>query len=188
MVYANQDIIDEEGLPLHGSEYYKGYQWPPGSEHVKLPVHSGELNTKANNHIGGAFLYRDRVHWLLGDYSPIRFTREDYDYWMRVNALLTLKHTNFQDSVYEYRFHQNSLTQRDEEFGITRDRRNLMVFDDFRRDFYLSPLIWVIEKDPNLKDKSNQLFELFSSIKNAGHLILERNDLSSTPFQNYGCL
>lgn len=179
MVYANQDIIDGAGAPLRGSAHYRGYQWPPGSEHIKLPMHTGELNTKANNFIGGAFLYRQRVHWLLGDYSPLRFTREDYDYWMRVNALLTLKHTAFQDSVYEYRFHQNSLTHRDQEIGITRDRKKLMAFDDFRRDFYLSPAIWVLENDPLLEEPSRELTSLISSVKKAGHLILDRKTLDS---------
>ena len=174
MVYANQDLIDEAGAPLRGSAHYRGYERPSGSEHIKLPLHTGELNTRANNFIGGAFLYRDRVHWLLGDFSPLRFTREDYDYWMRVNALLTLKHTPFQDAVYEYRFHPHSLTHRDQDLGITRDRKNLMVFDDFRRDFYLSPIIWVIEADPALDGQPRELSVLISEIEKAGHVILDR--------------
>ena len=63
---------------------------------------------------------------------------EDYDYWMRVNALLQLRHTDFDEPAYEYRFHSKSLTSRDEELGITRRRVRMMVFDDFRRDFYLA--------------------------------------------------
>jgi hypothetical protein len=89
--------------------------------------------------IGGAFMYRDRVAYLLGDYSPRCFGMEDYDYWMRVNALLTLQHVDFEQPVYEYRFHRDSMTSRDGELGITRNRVRLMTFEDFRLDFYLGP-------------------------------------------------
>ena len=169
MIYANQDIIAEDGTPLIGTDYYRGYHWPPGSEHVHLPKDTAELNTRPNNFIGGAFLYRDRVAWLLGDYSPLRYTREDYDYWMRVNSLMTLRHADFLETVYEYRFHSDSLTYKDEELGITRDRRNLMVFDDFRRDFYLTPMTWIIEEDKTIDHAVKEISTLNSCIDNAGH-------------------
>ncbi|NQS92056.1 MAG: glycosyltransferase [Chloroflexi bacterium] len=169
MIYANQDLIGEKGAPLRGSDWYDGYQRPRGSEHVHLPKDTAELNTRPNNFIGGGFLYRDRVGWLIGDYSPLRYTREDYDYWMRVNSLMTLRHADFQESVYEYRFHADSLTNRDQELGITRDRRNLMVFDDFRRDFYLTPLTWFIEEDISVDHSAKGISILNDCIKNAGH-------------------
>ena len=146
-VYANEDIIGEDGQLLCNSEWYHDYQKPIGSGHVHLPGDPSELNVVANNTIGGAFMYRNRVHFLLGDYSPYRFGTEDYDFWMRVNALMTLHHTDFPQQVYEYRFHASSLTSRDEELGITRSREGLMVFEDARRDFYNMPLAWLIAKD-----------------------------------------
>ena len=170
MIYANQDIIGEDGAPLRGTDYYQGYQRPPGSEHVYLPKDPAELNTRPNNIIGGAFLYRDRVAYLIGDYSLLRYTREDYDYWMRVNSLMTLRHADFLDPVYEYRFHSDSLTNQDEELGITRDRRNLMVFDDFRRDFYLTPLTWFIEEDISIGYSGKEISKLKSFIENASHV------------------
>ena len=80
------------GAPLRGSDWFSTYQVPPGSEHIHLPASTAELNTWPNNFIGGAFLYRSRVAWLLGGYSVNQYTREDYDYWMQVNALLTRLH------------------------------------------------------------------------------------------------
>ena len=182
MIYANLDIIGEDSLPLKGTDYYRGYQRPPGSDHIHLPKDTAELNTSPNNFIGGGFLYRDRVAWLIGDYSGLRYTREDYDYWMRVNSLLTLRHADFKDPVYDYRFHSDSLTNQDEKLGITRDRRNLMVFDDFRRDFFTIPLIWFIAEDSSAERPSEQISDLRTMINNAGHMVVELDQYSLPGF------
>ena len=173
MIYANQDIIGEDGLPLRNSDWYHGYQQPVGSEHIYFPTDPSELNTFPNNYVGAAFMYRSRVAALLGDYSTLRFTAEDYDYWMRVNQLMTLRHSDFEAPVYEYRLHVQSLTAHDEELGITRNRPKLIAFDDFRRDFCLSPLIWVVEttgSQPELKRTASRLRE---QIEKVGHLVYE---------------
>lgn len=162
MTYANMDIIGEDGEALRHSPWFEGYQYPHGSEHIYLPGNTNELNTYANNSIGGAFLYRKRVHHLLAGYSPWQFTREDYDYWMQVNALLTLRHSDFQQPVYNYRFHASSLTSQDASLKITQDRKFLMVFDDFRRDFYLMPMIWVVDG----ADESPSVRNLAETVKN----------------------
>ena len=173
MVYANQDLIGENGAALRDSDWYAGYQRPRGSEHVYLPKDTAELNTRPNNFIGGGFLYRDRAAWLIGDYNPLQYTREDYDYWMRINALMTLRHADFQEPVYEYRFHKDSLTHKDQELGITRDRTNLMVFDDFRRDFYLTPLTWFIEEDNSTDPSAEGSSVLKNCIEIAGHTLAQ---------------
>jgi polysaccharide pyruvyl transferase CsaB len=157
MIYANLDIIGEDGTPLRDSDWYGGYQQPAGSEHVFLPVDTAVLNVWPNNFIGGAFLYRNRVRSLIGGYNPYNFTREDYDYWMRVNALLTLRHADFDEPVYEYRFHRDALTSQDVTLGITSNRKYLMVFDDFRRDFYTMPLMWVVDDSDLLDEKSQSV-------------------------------
>ncbi|MCL4562636.1 MAG: glycosyltransferase [Chloroflexi bacterium] len=144
MVYANEDIIDERGDPLRNSDWFLDYQTPRGSEHIHLPANPAELNVIANNYIGAAFVYRDRVKELVGGYSPWLYGLEDYDYWMRVNDLLNLRHVDFDEPVYEYRFHPTSLTSRDEELQITRRRQGLMVFEDFRRDYLLAPAGWML--------------------------------------------
>ena len=184
MVYGNEDIINEHGEPLRGSTWFLHYQQPPGSEHVSLPGDPSELNVYPNNYIGAAFLYRKRVDTLLGDYSPRRFGAEDYDYWMRVNALFNLRHTDFQDNLYEYRFHNDSLTSRDEELGITRNRRRLMAFEDFRRDFYLTPLIWWIE--PGTDSCAQELAQKIRAwVSNAGHLIYEESIFDQTKLPDW---
>lgn len=145
MIYANQKIIGDLGEPLRDSPFFRTYQKPFGSEYIHLPKDPSELNTLPNNYIGAAFLYRQRVAALVGDYDPFRYTTEDYDYWLRVNALLNLRHADFDEPILSYRFHHGSLTSRDQELKINENRSRLLVFDDFRRDFYLRPLTWWVE-------------------------------------------
>lgn len=167
-IYANLDIIDEHGQPFRNAAYYEGYQKPHRSEHIALPNDTAELNVWPNNHVGAAFMYRSRVAQLLGDYSRYRFVLEDYDYWMRVNAFCTLRHVDFDETVYEYRFHSDSLTARWEEMGMLRNRDRLMVFEDFRRDFALTPLVWSL----SLRDESVRR-ALERRIRAAGHLLYQ---------------
>jgi polysaccharide pyruvyl transferase CsaB len=172
MTYANLDLIGEDGEPLRGTAHYDGRQVPPGSEHIHLPDSTSELNVTANNTIGAAFLYRSRVAHLLGDYSKFRFVMEDYDYWMRANALLTVRHADFNEPVYEYRFHRGSLTSRWGEFDILRRRDGLMVFDDFRRDFYLLPALWIVDSPADTR-----VAALVRRARAAGHLVYERSSV-----------
>ncbi|MCJ7674656.1 MAG: endo-1,4-beta-xylanase, partial [Sedimentisphaerales bacterium] len=54
-------IVGEDGQPLVNSGWYSGYQTLPGSEHIALPVDPSELNMVANNYVGAAFMYSNRV-------------------------------------------------------------------------------------------------------------------------------
>ncbi len=175
MVYADIDIIGEDGKRLEGSEWYLHYQDPPGSGQVHLPKDTAELNIWPNQYVGSAFLYRDRVDCLLGDYSPYRFTVEDYDYFMRVNEFFTLRHADFDDTIYEYRFHGKSLTSREKELNILHHRDALMVFDDFRRDFNLTPAVWILPGAEG--DEAEDAREAFRDLaRRAGHLVLPPGD------------
>jgi glycosyltransferase involved in cell wall biosynthesis len=173
MTYANIDLIDEAGQPLQNSTWYRGDQVPLDSEHIHLPKDPSEINTLPDNTIGSAFLYRRRVSGLLGNYSPYWYTVEDYDYWLRVNALLNLKHADFDAPIYAYRFHSESLTNRKEELEIDRRQERLVIYDGFRRDFYLSPLMWMIEAGPGLfaAQLAGRLRQLAVS---SNHLLLNR--------------
>lgn len=145
MIYANEDLIDEHGRPLRNSPYYPLYQRPLNSQHLYFPTETSELNVLFDNFVGGAFLYRARVRLLIGDYSSSLFGLEDYDYWMRINALLTLRHSDFGEPVYEYRFHSRSLTSQQADLQSAQNRERLLSMDAGRREFYLKPLAWRIE-------------------------------------------
>ncbi len=170
MAYANLDLIGENGEYLRGTGYYEGYQRPRGSEHIFMPAAPLELNVWANNTIGGAFMYRRRIAALIGEYSPHRFIAEDYDYWMRINALGVLRHADFDDPLYEYRFHSLSLTARWEEFRMLENRDRLMVFEEFRRDFYLSPMLWMIEHD---RASSGAAASITAQVRRLRHLVYD---------------
>ncbi len=178
MAYADIDIIGEDGELLKDSEWYKHYQRPPGSGHVHFPRDISELNIWPNQYVGAGFMYRDRVDCLLGDYSPHRFTVEDYDYFMRVNEFFTLRHVDFEDTVYEYRFHGTSLTSREKELDILGHRDSLMVFDDFRRDFNLTPVYWILESDGSAASRDAEA-AFREKARKAGDLTASRMDLDA---------
>jgi glycosyltransferase involved in cell wall biosynthesis len=101
---------------------------------------------------------------------------EDYDYWMRANAVLTVRHADVEDTLYEYRFHSQSLTARWTELDTLRNRERLMVFDDFRRDFFLTPMLWAIDGQGALAEA------LAERARRAGHPMLDgRAVLSALP-------
>ncbi|WP_372814338.1 glycosyltransferase [Paenibacillus sp.] len=170
MVYANMRLIDEKGELLTNHGWYEESKDPTV---VNLPYSTYELNVYPNNTIGAAFMYRAKVAHILEDYSSFKHTLEDYDYWMRVNSLFELAHTNTSKPIYRYRFHDKSLTSQDKELGITANRYKLMVLDDYRRDYYLSPMIWVIHGDSVIKSS------IISEIEKRGHLILSANQIKS---------
>ncbi len=173
MIYANMDLIEETGVPLKKSGWFEGYQIPHHSEHIHLPTDPSELNVIPNNFIGGAFMYRRLVADLLAGYSPFQYTREDYDYWMQVNSLFILKHTDFKEPVYKYRMHSASLTSQDADLRITEDRKFLMAFEDFRRDFYLMPLVWIFEDD---QIETPIVRQIKTSLQNRGQITITTSD------------
>ncbi len=172
MIFANMRLIDEKGKKLskHG-----WFEFPLGSGNVIFPENTYELNTYANNTIGAAFMYRASAKEILGCYSSYKHTLEDYDYWMRMNSLVNIKHTEFLEPIYSYRWHDKSLTAKDKELGITKNRYKLMVLDDFRRDFYMTPLIWYIKSNSANLDAAKE----FKNIaEKTGHLVVSKDDFS----------
>jgi len=170
MVYANMRLIDAEGKVIFNHGWYEEPQF---SGNVILPKSALELNVYPNNTIGAAFMYRAKVTKLLGEYSSYKHTLEDYDYWMRVNSLFELKHVTFDEPIYDYRWHDKSLTALDQELGITSNRYKLMVLDDFRRDFYLTPLVWIIEGDVN------EVEEFKNYVLAKGHTVVGREEIDT---------
>ena len=167
MVYTNMRLIDKRGRIKRGHFWFEK---PLFSGNVMLPSEINALNTYANNTIGASFMYRAKAAGILECYSRYKNTLEDYDYWMRINSLMKLKHSEYTKPLYLYRRHDNSLTARDKELGITKNRYKLMVLDDFRRDFYMSQLIWVAETE----DKENPYYKAFvKAAEKAGHIFMD---------------
>jgi glycosyltransferase involved in cell wall biosynthesis len=136
MVYANYDLIDDQGRPLLGSDYCPGYQIPFGSNHIHLPQDPSELCVIRNNYIGPCFMYRSWVGRLIGEYDRFTFTMEDYDYWMIINDLFKTEHLGKADILYANRVHADSLTGRKKELRIVENTDRLMEFENLRQEFY----------------------------------------------------
>jgi len=167
MVYADQELIDEEGKPLLQSDYCPGYQTPPGGNLICWPRDPGELNFVQNNYLGACFLYRAWAGMLVGDYSTSLFGFEDYDYWMRMNALFRVKHFGQRKSLYRYRVHRKSLSSRDTELQITQRVRDFMASESARREFFSQPF------DIALLGTHPWFDEIASKYRGAGHHIVE---------------
>jgi len=182
MVYGNMRLIDAKGHIKRGHFWFEK---PLFSGNVCLPKDTKSLNTFANNTIGAAFMYRAESAYILGDYSKYRTNIEDYDYWMRLNSLLKIDHCDDEKPLYLYRVHYDSLTAHDRELGITKNRYKLMVHDDFRRDFYMSALVWIVEKD----EGENPAFNEFTKkIDELGHVRLSREEaLACGMGEKYSC-
>lgn len=183
MVYGNMRIINKMGKIKRGHFWFEK---PFFSGNVCFPKSAEAINTFANNTIGAAFMYRKSAAYILGDYSKYKTNIEDYDYWMRMNSLLKIEHIDEEKPIYKYRIHKESLTAHDRELGITKNRYKLMVLDDFRRDFYMSVLIWIVETE----DENNKYYiEFIEAMKNAGHMIFTREEANSIIFPDkYSCV
>ncbi len=183
MVYGNMRLIDARGHIKRGKFWFEK---PLLSGNVCFPTNAKCLNTYANNTIGAAFMYRAEAAYILGDYSKYKTNLEDYDYWMRMNSLLKIDHTDDLRPLYLYRIHDESLTAHDRELGITKNRYKLMVLDDFRRDFYMSNLVWIAEAE----DKDNPYYsEFLKEVERSGHMLLSRDEaLSAGIAEEYSCV
>lgn len=139
MVYGNMQLLDADGRILRGQGWY---EIPPLSGNVCLPKNTLELNTYANNTIGAAFLYRAQAAAAVGAYAPKWFTMEDYDFFMRMNAVGRIEHLPEKKPLYFYRMHEEALTAKDAELGITARRPQLMELDKQRRGQLVRPLFY----------------------------------------------
>ena len=188
LVYADYDLIGEDGALLAGSPVCARLQHPPGSGHVRLLRDLSILNLINGNYIGGAFLYRSRVRHLIGDYSPRRFTCEDYDFFLRVNEQLHLCHVPFDGSVYDYRIHGGSLSARKEELQIDRKTEALLAFDGFRRDLASHPIAWTIETSAECGGRNAEKIKekIEERIRARGDLLWERGTWAVERLPRFG--
>lgn len=168
MVFANIRLIDEDDNPIVTNKWYANKYC---HENVMLPHCMLELNTYANNYIGAAFMYRAHVAHVLEGYSAMKYCTEDYDYWMRINSLFLLRHTCFQDPIYSYRFHSQSLTYRDKELKISENRYRLMLLDGFRREYYLKPMVWILDGE-----KTKLFVKVREDLIQSGHRVIDKQE------------
>jgi glycosyltransferase involved in cell wall biosynthesis len=180
MVYADQELIDEEGEPLLQSDYCPGYQTPPGGNLICWPRDPGELNFVQNNYFGACFLYRAWAGMVVGDYSTSLFGFEDYDYWMRMNALFRVRHFGQRTSLYRYRVHRKSLSSRDTELQITQRVHRFMAAEAARREFFAQPF------DVAFFGTHPWFEEIGDKYRGAGHHVMEGNGSAQKSLALFG--
>jgi exopolysaccharide biosynthesis predicted pyruvyltransferase EpsI/GT2 family glycosyltransferase len=168
MCFANIQVIDAEDNPIKENGWY-----PRGEQtgNVYLPKNTLRLNTYPENTIGAAFLYRKAVPFLIGGYDTSLYTVEDYDYWMRINDYLSIKHVDFSETVYQYRFHDNSLTSKAKELRINETRDKLLLMEDYREDWINRPICFSF-------DDAEQSHEYEELIKKTGNLCLTYEEIA----------
>ncbi len=89
-IFSNYEVIDPDDYII--------YQVETG------PV--DELPLKDT--IGACFLYKRKIHEVLGGYDVNKFLVEDYDFWLRAYWKFSFMHLD--ESLYYYRMHGSSLT------------------------------------------------------------------------------
>ena len=138
MVYADYDVIDDQGNPFTESWFRPQNKRSPESAELHLPRTTELLNIHQDNFIGASFMYRQSTLKLLGDYDP-QLGVEDYDYWMRINSLMKISHLGTDEILYSYRVHDNSLNGQAAELKILEKVQNLMRYEKQRSLFYSQP-------------------------------------------------
>ena len=139
MVYADYYAIDDRGQLLRDPLWRRHNRPDPRSGEIRLPRTTHLLNREQDNFIGPCFLYRGWIGRILGEYDSLQGV-EDYDYWMRMNSLFSIKHLGTNELLYRYRVHDNTLNARALEEKIGEKVQKLMRYEKKRADFYRKPL------------------------------------------------
>ena len=179
MVYADEELIGESDEPALHANFCEIYQTPPGSNLLRRPRDPGELNFVQNNFVGACFLYRAWAGRIVGDYDSDCFGFEDYDYWLRMNALFRIAHSGDPDILYSYRLHRGSLTSRERELRIADRARYALPLEAERRRFFASNFdITFIGHHPWFP-------ELARAYRRSGHNVFEMRDQTEEELYRY---
>jgi glycosyltransferase involved in cell wall biosynthesis len=172
MIYASMNYIDENGDFIADLSWHP-YRHPEIPHAVLYPRSQTALNSSVCNTIGAAFMYRASAAHAIGEYSDNRYTVEDLDYWLRMNEIFELRHASFEEPIYNYRLHSETLTAQKEELRIAEKARDLVNWDIFRRDFLLCPLKWRLQGF----EASNPLhIQFLNALVSARHSLVESED------------
>lgn len=172
LVYADEEIIGDDGEPLLNSDFCPGYQTPPGSNVICWPRDPGELNFVQNNYVGACFLYRGWAGCIAGGYDTGKFGYEDYEYWMRMNSLFRVSHLGKRVPLYKYRLHPASLSAQGEK-EIASEVRGFMATEAARLHFFTESF------DITLVGQHAWFREMASWYRNSGHNVFEAVDATA---------
>jgi O-antigen biosynthesis protein len=149
MVYADYLAIDDRGAPLRDPSFRAPNRRTPDAPEIHLPRTTEILNTVNDNFIGPCFMYRGWVGRLLGEYDPEFLGVEDWDYWMRINDLFRIAHLGSDETLYQYRVHDNSISGRAVELRIAERALRLLEHERDRAAALGAP--WTVRTDAALR-------------------------------------
>ena len=171
MVYADYLAIDDRGRPLSDRFFRRGNRKDPADPEIHLPRTTARLLKDGDNFIGPCFMYRGWVGAVLGDYDAALGV-EDYDYWLRVDSSFRIAHLGTEETLYQYRVHDDSLSGRAVELRIAERYRKLLAYHARRRAYCRQP--WTIHVD-------DITWEKIEGIESGPHRLVRWRDLSSRP-------
>jgi glycosyltransferase involved in cell wall biosynthesis/SAM-dependent methyltransferase len=149
MVYADYLAIDDRGAPLRDPSFRAPNRRTPDAPEIHLPRTTELLNTVNDNFIGPCFLYRGWVGRLVGEYDADFLGVEDWDYWMRINDLFRIAHLGSDETLYQYRVHDNSISGRAVELRIAERALRLLEHERDRAAALGAP--WTVRTDAALR-------------------------------------
>lgn len=159
--FPNVTIVGVDGRPNKDNVWYPTDE--VHTENVMLPHNMLNLSIIKDNTVSPVCLYKSIIAKTLAPFSSNRSTLEKRDYWNRSNDLFILNHITSDVPLLEYRQIKDASLK-----YFDKNKMNLlMLFEAFRQDFYLMPLVWVID-DP---DKHP---EIVSRIEKNGHMLISR--------------
>ena len=171
MTYGNVDLIGEDGEPLVGSAHRPFNQRPGATNEILLPHTVETLGRLDDNFIGAAFLFRSRIYAIAGDHDTTLLGTEDYDYWLRINSLGSIRHVDTEESLYSYRLHEGSLSTKHGSEEIPANVQTLMNYHRRREDFYHHPCEVVIVYDARPEVPEPFITALGSAFRKLGHAV-----------------
>ncbi len=171
MVYADYLAIDDRGRPLSDRFFRRGNRKDPADPEIHLPRTTARLLKDGDNFIGPCFMYRGWVGTLLGDYDAALGV-EDYDYWLRVDSSFRIAHLGTEETLYQYRVHDDSLSGRAVELRIAERYRKLLTYHTRRKAYCRQP--WTIHVD-------DATWEKIEGIETGAHRLARWRDPSSRP-------
>lgn len=159
--FPNVTIVGVDGKPIKDNEWYPKDE--AHTENAMLPHNMLNLCTIKDNTISPICLYKSLLAKTLSSFSTNRLTLEKRDYWMRANDLFIVNHIPTDIPLLEYRQIKNNSPK-----NFDKEKMNiLMLYEAFRQDFYLMPLVWVI-------DNPDEHPELVARIEKNGHMLISR--------------
>lgn len=172
MVYGDMELMDDRGEPLRNSGYRVSCQRPEANYKLRLPRSLEALGVMNDNFIGACFLYRRGIAQVVGEYDSSLLGTEDYDYWLRMSELGTLRHVDSDECLYRYRVHDDTLSAKHGASEIFSNAGRLIALHRERAAWYAQPFtVFMLVESGSAMPPENAA-ELAAAFRSQGHRVV----------------